>query len=82
MRRVADVTDSVQVRFIADPTAEFTKKLDLGFDGQAAFGGIRSKRYALKIANGKVVETHIEPDGTGADGRTPPLHPLDPRSRN
>lgn len=29
---------------------------------------MRSKRYALKIENGKVSKTFIEPDGTGADG--------------
>lgn len=58
-----------QIRFVADPTAEFTKALDLAFDGAAAvLGGTRSKRYALKIENGKVTETHIEPDATGASG--------------
>lgn len=59
-----------QIRFIADPTAEFTKALDLGFDEAAAiFGGTRSKRYALKVEDGKITETHVEPDGTGADGK-------------
>ncbi len=58
----------IQIRFIADPAAEFTKALDVGFDGTAIFGGVRSQRYALKIEDGKITETHIEPDGTGADG--------------
>ncbi|RKP04657.1 Redoxin [Thamnocephalis sphaerospora] len=54
------------IRFIADPSAEFTKALDIDFEA-AVFGGPRSKRYALKIEDGKVTEAHIEPDGTGAD---------------
>ncbi|KND87488.1 Peroxiredoxin-5, mitochondrial, partial [Tolypocladium ophioglossoides CBS 100239] len=62
-----DPTGETGIRFIADPTAEFTKALDVGFDGTAVFGGIRSQRYALKVEDGKVTETHIEPDGTGAD---------------
>lgn len=41
----------------------------MGFDGTAVFGGIRSQRYALKIEDGKVTATHIEPDGTGANGK-------------
>ncbi|KAG6207529.1 hypothetical protein E4U35_000866 [Claviceps purpurea] len=55
------------IRFIADPSAEFTKALELDFDGSEIFGGARSKRYALKIENGKVTKTFVEPDGTGAD---------------
>ncbi|KAM4064601.1 redoxin domain-containing protein [Hirsutella rhossiliensis] len=62
-----DPAGETGIRFIADPTAGFTKALDLGFDGTAIFGGVRSQRYALKIENGKVSKTHIEPDGTGAD---------------
>ncbi|PHH86952.1 hypothetical protein CDD83_9494 [Cordyceps sp. RAO-2017] len=62
-----DPAGETGIRFIADPSAGFTKALDLGFDGTIVFGGVRSKRYALKIQGGKVVKTHIEPDGTGAD---------------
>lgn len=42
--------------------------LDLGFDGSAIFGGVRSKRYALMIEDGKVKEVHVEPDNTGISG--------------
>ncbi|KID82438.1 Thioredoxin-like fold protein [Metarhizium guizhouense ARSEF 977] len=62
-----DPAGETGIRFIADPSAEFTKALDIGFDGSAIFGGVRSKRYALKIENGKVSKAFIEPDGTGAD---------------
>lgn len=59
----------MQIRFISDPTAEFARALDLSWDGgKALFGGPRSVRYALKVENGKVKETFIEPDDTGADG--------------
>ncbi|KAL2268467.1 hypothetical protein VTJ83DRAFT_3313 [Remersonia thermophila] len=53
------------VRFFADPSGEFTKALDLAFDGSAIFGGDRSKRYAIVVENGKVKEVHVEPDNTG-----------------
>ncbi|KAK7757358.1 hypothetical protein SLS62_000370 [Diatrype stigma] len=53
------------IRFVGDPTGEFTKALDLGFDAYAIFGGVRSKRYALVVENGKVKSVHVEPDNTG-----------------
>ncbi|KAF2204943.1 AhpC/TSA family protein [Delitschia confertaspora ATCC 74209] len=53
------------IRFLADPSAEFTKALDLSFDGKAIFGGDRSKRYTLVIEDGAVKEAHVEPDNTG-----------------
>lgn len=59
-----------QIRFLSDPTAEFVKALDLHWEGGVAiFGGPRSKRFALKIEDGKVAKTHIEPDDTGANGK-------------
>lgn len=57
------------IRFLADPHLSLTNALDLAFDGTAIFGGHRSKRYALVIEDGKVKETHIEPDNTGLNGR-------------
>jgi peroxiredoxin len=57
-----------QVRFLGDPTAKWTEALDLQFDGSAIFGGVRGKRYALKIEDGKVKEAFVEPDNTGIDG--------------
>jgi len=55
------------VRFLGDPTAKWTEGLDLHFNGAAIFGGMRSKRYALKIEDGKVQEAFVEPDNTGID---------------
>ncbi|KAH6996889.1 Redoxin [Ilyonectria destructans] len=60
-----DPAKQTGIRFLGDPTGEFTKALDLGFDGSAIFGGMRGKRYALKVVDGKVQEAHVEPDGTG-----------------
>lgn len=69
MTRVETSNEFAQIRFVADPTAEFTKALDLGFDEAAALlGGTRSKRYALKVEDGKVTATFVEPDSTGTAG--------------
>ncbi|RYP11263.1 hypothetical protein DL765_007815 [Monosporascus sp. GIB2] len=62
-----DPTKASGIRFLEDPTGEFTKALDLGFDAHAIFGGMRGKRYALVIENGKVKEAHVEPDNTGTN---------------
>ncbi|KAF4585955.1 Thioredoxin-like fold protein [Ophiocordyceps camponoti-floridani] len=66
-REQLDPKGASSIRFISDPTAGFTKALELGFDGAAVFGGVRSKRYALKIEGGKITKTHIEPDVAVAD---------------
>lgn len=60
------------VEFLADPKGEFTQALDkeLLWDGlKEATGGLRSKRYAAVIADGKVVKAAVEPDGTGVNGK-------------
>lgn len=62
-----DPSGTQGIRFIADPSGEFTKALELDFDATKIFGNHRSKRYALVIQNGKVKSTHIEPDGTGVN---------------
>ncbi|KAI1325550.1 Redoxin [Xylariaceae sp. FL0255] len=70
MKAWADQLDPTQesgIRFLADPTAAFTKELDLGFDVVPVFGGTRAKRYALVIEDGKVKSIHVEPDNTGTD---------------
>ncbi len=54
-------------RFIADPACKFTKALSLDFDGTAIFGNERSKRYALLVDGGKVIQKFVEPDNTGID---------------
>ncbi|EGU76380.1 Redoxin [Fusarium oxysporum f. sp. albedinis] len=55
-----------QIRFLGDPTGEFTKALDLGFEAYEVFGGMRGKRYALKVEDGKVSKAYVEPDNTGS----------------
>lgn len=57
-----------QIRFLGDPSTAFTKELDLILDGAAIFGGDRSKRYVLKVEDGTVKESFVEPDGTGVNG--------------
>jgi 2-Cys peroxiredoxin 5 len=58
------------LRFLGDPSAQFTSALDLAFDGSAIFGGDRSKRYALVIQDGRVAEAYVEPDNTGVSVST------------
>ncbi|KAJ5898842.1 Redoxin [Penicillium taxi] len=58
------------IRFLGDPTGEFTEALDLGFDSVAIFGNRRSKRYALLVEDGKVKEAFVEPDNTGVNVST------------
>ncbi|KAI8964223.1 AhpC/TSA family protein [Daldinia sp. FL1419] len=62
-----DPTHESGIRFLADPAGEFTKALDLGFDAPAIFGGMRGKRYALVVEDGKVKSIHVEPDNTGTN---------------
>ncbi|KAI0845042.1 AhpC/TSA family protein [Daldinia vernicosa] len=62
-----DPTHESGIRFLADPAGEFTKALDLGFDAPAIFGGMRAKRYALVVEDGKVKSVHVEPDNTGTN---------------
>ncbi|PKS13015.1 hypothetical protein jhhlp_000356 [Lomentospora prolificans] len=60
-----DPAKQTGIRFLGDPSAAFTKALDLDFDGTAIFGGVRGKRYALVIENGHVAAAYVEPDNTG-----------------
>lgn len=53
-----------KIRVLADPSAAFTKALDLTVD-IAPLGGTRSKRYSMVVENGKIVSLQVEPDGTG-----------------
>ncbi|OAA41189.1 RING finger protein [Beauveria brongniartii RCEF 3172] len=63
-----DPAGETPIRWIADPTAAFTKSLEMGFDGAAAvLGGTRCQRFALKVDNGKVTKVHLEADATAAD---------------
>lgn len=49
---------------LADPTAEFTKALELDTN-LPPLGGTRSKRYSMVIDDGVVTKLNVEPDGTG-----------------
>lgn len=53
-----------KIRMLADPSANFTKTVDLSIE-LPPLGGIRSKRYSMVIENGVVKELNVEPDGTG-----------------
>jgi 2-Cys peroxiredoxin 5 len=53
-----------KIRMLADPLGEFTRMLGLDVDA-AALGGLRSKRYAMVIDNGRVSRLELEPDGFG-----------------
>ncbi|KAK2937419.1 hypothetical protein FoTM2_000637 [Fusarium oxysporum f. sp. vasinfectum] len=61
-----DPAKQTGIRFLGDPTGEFTKALDLGFEAYEVFGGMRGKRYALKVEDGKVSKAYVEPDNTGS----------------
>ncbi|OCK96502.1 AhpC/TSA family protein [Cenococcum geophilum 1.58] len=63
--KTLDPSGNSGIRFLADPSLDFTNALDLSFDGSAIFGGPRSKRYALVVEDGKVKEAYVEPDNTG-----------------
>jgi 2-Cys peroxiredoxin 5 len=39
--------------------------LDMAFDGSDVFGGLRSKRYAIVVEQGRVKSVAVEPDNTG-----------------
>ena len=56
-------------RFLADSTAAFSNALDMTFDATPIFGGIRSRRYALVLQDGKVAKMFVEPDKTGVTGK-------------
>lgn len=56
-----------QVKFLADPQAEFVSALDLKFDATKFFGNERAKRFALLVEDGKVTKSFVEPDNTSVD---------------
>lgn len=56
-----------RIRFLADPTGQFSEKWDVLFDATKFFGNSRSKRYAVILQDGKVVKTYVEPDNTSVD---------------
>jgi len=54
-----------KIRMLADPAAEFTKKLGLDVDASGPLGGTRSKRYAMVLDEGEITHLEVEPDGFG-----------------
>ncbi|CAG9822533.1 unnamed protein product [Phaedon cochleariae] len=59
-----DQNTAGKIRLLADPSAALAKALDLSVD-IAPLGGVRSKRYSMVIADGKIESLQVEPDGTG-----------------
>lgn len=60
-----DESKSSGIRFLADPSGDFTRAWDVEFDAAKILGNNRSKRYAVTTENGKVVKAAVEPDNTG-----------------
>ncbi len=52
---------------LSDGLCEFTRALGLEQDLSERGLGVRSKRYAMLIADGKVVDLHVEPPGNQAE---------------
>ena len=62
-KKQLDPQDNSRIRFLSDVSGEFTKRIGLSFDGTvASMGGLRSKRYAMVVANHRVVQLGVEPD--------------------
>ncbi|MEM9279840.1 MAG: peroxiredoxin [Pseudomonadota bacterium] len=49
-----------KVKFLADPNAEFTKAIGMELDLTERGLGVRSKRYAMIVEDGKVTTLNIE----------------------
>lgn len=54
-----------KVRMLADPTADFAKKLGVAFDAPPVLGFQRSKRFSALVENGTISQLNVEPDNTG-----------------
>ncbi|KAI9049238.1 hypothetical protein LZ554_007085 [Drepanopeziza brunnea f. sp. 'monogermtubi'] len=61
-----DKDGSSGIRFLGDPSGEFTRALDVEFAAAPLLGTNRSKRYAMVVEGGKVKSISVEPDNTGA----------------
>jgi len=58
------------IRFLGDAGGDFTRAWDLEFPAAPMLGTNRSKRYAIRVEDGKVKSVHVEPDNIGADVST------------
>lgn len=54
-----------KIRMLADPSAAWTKALGLEVDASGPLGGVRSKRYAMVVNDGKITDLQVEPDSFG-----------------
>ena len=52
-----------KIRMLSDGLCEFTRALGLEQDLSERGLGMRSKRYAMLIVDGKVADLHVEPSG-------------------
>ncbi|MBB1268834.1 peroxiredoxin [Shewanella sp. SR44-3] len=59
MKAWGEAQNASELMMLADGDASFTKALGLEMD-TAAFGGVRSQRYAMVIENGKVTVLNVE----------------------
>lgn len=59
MNAWGEAQNAENIMMLADGDGSYTESLGLTMD-TAAFGGLRSQRYALVIDNGEVVGLHIE----------------------
>jgi glutaredoxin/glutathione-dependent peroxiredoxin len=59
MKAWGEAQNASELMMLADGDASFTKALGLEMD-TAAFGGVRSQRYAMVIENGKVTMLNVE----------------------
>ncbi|WP_196139876.1 peroxiredoxin [Aliikangiella sp. G2MR2-5] len=60
MKAWGEASNAEEIVMLADGNADFTKALGLDFDVSAAGMGIRCKRFAAIIENGKVTALFIE----------------------
>lgn len=56
-------SNAEELLMLADGNAELTKALDLEMDGSGFGLGLRSKRYAMIIEDGKITHLAVEPAG-------------------
>jgi 2-Cys peroxiredoxin 5 len=62
-----DADKASGIRFLGDADGSFTRAWDLEFPAAPMLGTNRSKRYAIKVENGKVAAVNVEPDAIGHD---------------
>ena len=60
MNAWAKATGADKITFLADGSADFAKAIGLELDASGAGLGIRSKRYAMIVKDGKVTALNIE----------------------